>query len=387
MFLSCIRYKKEMSDEILIRFIERQCSVEEARKILLWIESSRENKSRFIQLQLLWTSIEIYSAEQNEKADPEEVKCIMAGIRRKHLPQYIAYYVSAIVGVAAILLFFLFIPSSKEPDYDYEKVLAEGGNQTEITLTLQANKKIKLADTSAVVAYNKKGQIIINDTVEILGNETRALNTIHIPYGKRSTLILEDGTKVYMNSGSSLAYPIEFRANKREVYLDGEAYFEVAKESARKFIVRTAYKTVEVLGTQFNVSIDKSLNKFETVLVSGAIALNGNSGQIILEPCQLYGFSSTHGKEELKTVDPQDYISWINDKLKFSKEPLYNVLHKLEKVYNIEIILLKPEYKDYKISGSLDMRNTAKETMDIVMSILTTGYNPENQRFYEIKTK
>lgn len=378
-----------MNDEKLIRFIERQCSVEEAREILLWIESSNENKACFTQLQSLWVSADMYDVMQKGEVDQKEVRMIMDKIHRKRLPRYIAYYISAIAGVAAILLFFFLSPSSSDNGsyYDYEKALAVGGNQTEITLTLQADKRIELTDTSVVVAYNKRGQIVINDTIEISGKEKHALNTIHVPYGKRSTLILEDGTKVYMNSGSSLAYPIEFAANKREVYLDGEAYFEVAKESDRKFIVQTAYKAVEVLGTQFNVFIDKSLNKFETVLVSGKIALETGSGQIVMEPNQLYGFSSASGSEELKIVDPQDYISWINGKLKFSKEPLYSVLHKLEKVYNIEITLLKPEYKDYKISGSLDMRNTAKETMDIVMSILTPRYSSENQMFYKIKTK
>lgn len=375
-----------MNDERLIRFIERRCSDKEAREILRWIEASSENKARFAQLQSLWASADIASAMQNEEADPEEVQFIMSQMQRKRLPRTV-YYVSAVASVAAVLLFFFFMPFDNQPDYDYEKALARDGNQEEITLTLQAGKSIKLTDTSVVVAYNKKGQILINDTVEISEKEKHTLNTIHIPYGKRSILILEDSTKVYMNSGSSLAYPSVFAANKREVYLDGEAYFEVAKETNRKFIVQTAYKAVEVLGTQFNVSIDKSLNKFEAVLVSGKIALEGSSGQIVMEPNQLYGFSSSSGNEEIKTVDPLDYISWINDKLRFRKEPLHSVLRKIEKVYNIEVKLLKLEYKNYQISGNLDMRNTAKETLDIVMSILTADYEPDNQKFYEIKTK
>lgn len=375
-----------MNDERLIRFIERQCSDKEAREILRWIEASSENKARFAQLQSLWASADIASAMQNKDAEPEEVQFIMSQIQRKRLPR-IVYYVSAVASVAAVLLFFFFMPFNNEPDYDYEKALVSGGNQEEITLTLQAGKSIKLTDTSVVVAYNKKGQILINDSVEISEKEKHTLNTIHVPYGKRSILILEDSTKVYMNSGSSLAYPTAFAANKREVYLDGEAYFEVAKETNRKFVVQTAYKAIEVLGTQFNVSIDKSLNKFEAVLVSGKIALEGSSGQIVMEPNQLYGFSSSSGNEEIKTVDPLDYISWINDKLRFRKEPLHSVLRKIEKVYNIEVKLLKPEYKNYQISGNLDMRNTAKETLDIVMSILTADYEPDNQKFYEIKTK
>lgn len=210
---------------------------------------------------------------------------------------------------------------------------------------------------------------------------------MYVPYGKRSTLILADGSKIHLNSGSSLVYPTEFAKDKREVYLDGEAYFEVAKEPERKFVVQTAYKVIEVLGTKFNVSVDKKQSLFETVLVTGKIALDSNDGKIELTPNQYYGYKPDSGEDELKTVDVKNYISWIEGKLKFDRESLDKVLRKLEKSYNIEIKFLDPKYLEYQISGNLDLKNTPEETMNILVRILIPGYNPQKQKLYIINKK
>lgn len=378
-----------MNDELLIRFIERQCSVEEAREVLRWIEAAEQHKTHFKQLQSVCAAVEIDYASRTEKADPAEVRLIMSKISRKRFR--LATYISAATCAAAAILLLLFIPFGKEQtnDYDYEKVLASITDQKEITLTVDKNKKIELADSSVTVAYNKKGEILINDTVTVTEKEEKnsSLNTIYVPYGKRSTLILADGTKVYLNSGSSLVYPAEFQSDKREVYLEGEACFEVTKEKERRFVVQTAYKEVEVLGTIFNVSIDKSQNKFETVLVAGKVALESSNGKIELTPNQYYGYASDTGVDEVKTVDARSYISWIDGKLKFKRESLSSILRKLEKSYNIELKMLDSKYLDYQISGSLDLKSTAEETMDVLMSILIPNYKSQNQKLYLIKSK
>lgn len=376
-----------MNDELLIRFIEKQCSTEEARKVLLWIEAEEKNKNHFRQLQSICASIDINFASLHEKANPEAVQSIINQVHEKR-SRYITY-ITAIAGIASAVLLFLMIPSGKEEVNDYEKALAQANKQNEITLTIQDNKQIALTDSSVVVAYNKKGKILVNDTVTItkITERKNTLNTIHVPYGKRSILILSDGSKVHLNSGSSLVYPTEFTADKREVYLEGEAFFEVSKEADHKFIVRTAYKSVEVLGTQFNVSIDKASNKFETVLVTGSIALENNTGKIELVPNQYYGYTSNTGEEVLKTVDVSNYISWINGKLKFTREPLFKVIDKIEKSYNIEIKMLDSTYLHYEISGNLNLRSTAEETLNILTNIISPNNKSQNKQLYQIQKK
>ena len=228
---------------------------------------------------------------------------------------------------------------------------------------------------------------MINDTLAVQEEVAAELNTIHVPYGKRSILILSDGSKIHLNSGTYLVYPSAFSSRQREVYLEGEAYFEVMKDPNRKFIVKTVYKSVEVVGTQFNIWVDKTTNRFETVLVSGKVNLDGNTGKIELVPSQLYTYSNTTGEENLQMVDVNYYTSWINGVMRFNREPLSKILYKLEKVYNIKIKLLKSEYKNHLISGSLDLRNSADETLDVVMHILVSHYDPQRQTFYQIEKK
>ncbi|WP_106831236.1 FecR family protein [Parabacteroides pacaensis] len=379
-----------MDDFLILKFIEKQCSAEDARKVLQWIEADEENKKHFTRLQAIWTAIEMEHMAPWDKVDPAEVQYIMEKIGKKHYRRIISLSLAGCVAVAAAILFCVFFLRQPKNVYDYEKALAEVSNQKEITLSIHNEKKIELPDSSVVVTYNKKGQILINDTITVdepSKKEEQSLNVIYVPYGKRSVIILEDGTKVHLNSGSSLAYPANFTSDKREVYLEGEAYFEVAKESARKFIVLTAYKSVEVLGTQFNVCIDKSFDKFETVLVTGKIGLESKTGKIELSPNQYYGLSYTSGEEELKTVDVEEYISWVDGKLKFQKEPLARVLNKLEKSYNIRILLTQSKYLGYTITGSLNLKDTPEETLNVLMKILIPNYKSQKQTLYQIKSK
>lgn len=203
-----------------------------------------------------------------------------------------------------------------------------------------------------------------------------------VPYGKRTKLVLADSSTVYLNSGSSLVYPDEFDSDKREVYLEGEAYFKVVKDGKSSFCVRTAYKSVEVLGTQFNVLSDQEAELFQTVLVSGKIALDGNNETMILEPNQCYTYAADNAEEKLESVDVSNYISWIDGRLKFEKEALSNVIRKLEKIYNVKIVLKDKNLDGMLISGRLDLKNPL---VSILNSLLFTVSSGEVESMYEIK--
>lgn len=376
-----------MNNELLIQFIKKQCSIEEARNVLQWIEKNQKNKNYFTELQSIYASIDIRHASLYEKAEPKAVQSTMNQLQKSR-SRYITY-ITTMISIASAILLFLMIPSKEQEVYNYEKALANVSHQHDISLTQENNKPIVLTDSSIVISYNQKGEILINDSIRITepGEIKNPLNTIHVPYGKRSILILADGSKVHLNSGTTLVFPTNFAVDKREVYLEGEAFFEISKEADRKFIVQTAYKSVEVLGTQFNVSIDKSASKFETVLVTGTIALENKTGKITLTPNQYYGYTADSGKEVLKTVDVSNYISWIKGKLKFTREPLSSVLRKIEKSYNITIQLSDKSYLNFSISGNLNLRSTAEETMEILMSILLPDNKSQNQKLYQIQKK
>ena len=154
---------------------------------------------------------------------------------------------------------------------------------------------ITLANGEKIVLGDKKQQLIGEDgtllnldsaVVEYKGKQkTPALvyNTIDIPIGGEYQLVLADGTKVWLNADSKLRFPVSFTAERREVYLEGEAYFEVAKDSAREFWVHAGAMDVKVLGTSFNVKAYERLETVATTLVEGSVevACAGKSFQIV----------------------------------------------------------------------------------------------------------
>ncbi len=149
-------------------------------------------------------------------------------------------------------------------------------------------------------------------------------------------------------------------------------------------MVKTAYKTIEVLGTQFNVSVDKESKKFETVLVNGRIALNGNERQIEIEPNQYYVYSESTRTEQIRKVDVADYISWKDGRLRFKEERMESVLRKLEKIYNINVNLKNPKYLTYQVTGNLNLKNTPEETLDVLMSILVPDNHLNRSNMYQL---
>lgn len=367
-----------MDDLLLIKFFEKQTTREESLYVLRWIEESVENKAYFQHLHSIWVVVQMDKAVD---VDEDHIKQIMKRIdnhRYRLRNMYIKISSVAAVAILVVVGLFNWIDGNDKPVIDYELLANAVPYSHEITLTMnpekallaEEDKTIRLAGSEANVNYANQGQVTINDTINL--EASTVLNTIRVPYGKRSVIILEDSTKVYLNSGSTLVYPSVFMGDERRVYLEGEAYFDVTHNVNRRFVVQTTFKTVEVLGTTFNVLVDKEQAYFEAVLVHGRISLDNKEEQIELSPNHCYSFNANNGESTLTLVDVSNYISWIDGKLKFKKQKISTVLKKLEKVYNIKITLLDPKYSNSNVSGELNMKDTPDETLRLLMySILS----------------
>tara|TARA_R110002050_G_scaffold161882_6_gene291719 strand:+ start:24747 stop:25892 length:1146 start_codon:yes stop_codon:yes gene_type:complete len=170
-------------------------------------------------------------------------------------------------------------------------------------------------------------------------------STLTVPYGKTFEVALSDGTYVHLNSGSSLRYPIQFiEGMKRQVFVQGEAFFDVAKDSLHPFLVSAAELNVRVLGTTFNVSAYKEDEVTEVVLVEGSVSLFSNSNgddpikNTMMEPGYKASFEKIQEGIKLTPVTTDVYTSWRQGELAFRNMTLENILKKLERHYNINII-------------------------------------------------
>lgn len=243
---------------------------------------------------------------------------------------------------------------------------------------LSTGEKIALIeDNSTIQLDHFEQQLIVNDSIIQLERNLQTaksdamMNEVVIPFGKQSELTLADGTVIWLNAGSKLAFPSAFTKSKREVYLEGEACFQVAHDEQKPFTVRTGELEIKVHGTLFNVSAYPDQENVETVLINGSVSLSKTgkfkNRSVVLSPNEKAEFNKL-GNEILVFEEPdaEKYVAWINGWLEYNRESLNSVLVKLERYYDIKFHL-PPEFPaDDKISGKLDMTESLENVMKIL---------------------
>jgi transmembrane sensor len=209
------------------------------------------------------------------------------------------------------------------------------------------------------------GRLTINsDTIETSqGGMVAAkagMSQVHIPYGKRSLLTLADGTKIWMNSGSQLSYPASFDEQTREVYLSGEAFFEVAHDPAKPFFVVTQDIRIRVLGTRFNVTSYSDDNTTQAVLVEGKVSAGKNrmfAKTMELMPGERIVYDKALQSVARDKVEVSLYASWIDGYLIFDREPVKEIFTRLERYYN-QSIIMDSGLSQITFSGKLDLSDS-----------------------------
>ena len=191
---------------------------------------------------------------------------------------------------------------------------------------------------------------------------------IFVPFGQMSQLTLSDGTKVWLNSGTTLRYPEQFAENSRAVSIDGEAYFEVAKMAHKPFTINTADMNVEVLGTSFNLLAYHEDAATSVTLVEGKVAIQDNTGKILarLIPGQMATKNKNETTPDIQTVQTSFYSAWTAGKIYFDDEPLDQIATKLERWFNVEITFADEKIKSQKFSGTI-LKN---KPVDQIMQVL-----------------
>lgn len=184
--------------------------------------------------------------------------------------------------------------------------------------------------------------------------ENVVYNTLSVPHGGEYRLLLADGTAVHLNAGSELRYPVAFAAAERKVYLKGEAWFEVAKDTGRPFYVETDEVSIRVYGTAFNVNTH-GLRATETVLVEGEIGISGkgSTGEQRMRPGQLAACDHHSGEITFREVDIRKYTAWKNGEFCFNDDTLEEILEELGRWYDVKVIFRSAGKKDIRFSGHL----------------------------------
>lgn len=261
--------------------------------------------------------------------------------------------------------------------------------QTEVELHLP-QEKIQVAD-NATISVNHQGKIKVEEeeeikNIELTGKEDNAdenntkenrLNVLSVPEGRRSSLILPDGTKVWVNSGTILQFPEVFDKNKRVIFLEGEAYLEVAKDASRPFYVKTNQMEVKVLGTSFCVMAYKDENYQSVVLKEGSVSVDGyNVGKQIIKPNDQLILEN--GQISVNQVDIYDYISWIDGVLQFHEKNLGEVLHTLSRYYRVQFSY-STDIESLKCSGKLVLFDNIDQVFQTLQKSFSISFHHEGE--------
>lgn len=286
-------------------------------------------------------------------------------INWKNIFQYAAVF----VGLLSLVYVFQYKTDEKTktviPADAIQLVLENGDIQV-----LSPNGKQQIIKTDGGVVASQKENTISYSSSNVM--DKLVYNEIKIPYGKTFLITLSDGTKVNMNAGSSLKYPVQFvKGHNREVVLEGEAFFDVAKDKKHPFIVKTRGVNVKVLGTKFNVSSYKEDTDVSTVLVEGSVSLSSKTmpnENAMLVPGEKGTWNTNNKAIAVEKVDTRIYTEWMTGELVFRKAAFRDIIIKLERSYNVTIENDKKDLLDKKFNASF---NKNIESIDVVLETMS----------------
>ncbi|WP_423129885.1 FecR family protein [Gaoshiqia sp. Z1-71] len=305
-----------------------------------------------------------------------------------------------VLGLSSIVYFQF---NSSKNTVDYQSIAQRSGSSGEIKLIF-ADQTEKSFDTNNIrIEYKDDGGIEINsDSGENLtrlsdknkkagdqngsknsfSREERKelLNQLVVPRGKRTSLLLSDGSRLHLNSGSRAIFPVEFLNEKREVFVEGEAFFEVAHHCNKPFIVKTQDISVKVLGTKFDISTYREDQASVVVLVEGSIQAEVNSREIQLRPNQMLTYKHDTKSISLEETDVLPHISWKDGWLYCKKEKLGNVASKLSRYYDIQIEFKDKETSELILYGKLDLKSECSDIFRAISSIAPISCTISNDK-------
>lgn len=372
------RHKQEW-EAFLIENPEFKSTVNKARKILDLLHDSHDHLSDE-DLLTMWRNIEGYDNQIRNRTRKIKLHAIM---------RYAAVlFIALSIGSAGYWVYF-----KNQKSYVYSTVAGSGtGNQSRLHLSNgttvdleKENSKIALSSDKKIVIDNEK----VIDLSKTSQTDELKMNEVVIPYGKKSQLTLEDGTKVWLNAGSRMAFPTKFTGKKREVFLEGEGYFEVAHNQNQPFIVNTGEIAIKVLGTRFNISAYKTDKLTETVLLEGKVIVSERSAlgflksETIITPNQKASYNKTDRSVTVKTEPDVDFsIAWTEGWVKFSQQSMNDVLTKLQRYYNVQFVFDSEFRTADLITGKLDLKESVESVMIALGDVADIHYRIDGNKIY-----
>ena len=284
-----------------------------------------------------------------------------------------------IASIAALMFLigfavFLSIPPEKDPGImkdltgQFKNDVVPGKNQA--TLILSNGTEIELQkQTDEIEHYLAQ----IDQGEEVAA--TNLYNILRVPKGGTYQMTLLDGTKVWLNSGSEIRFPVHFRASNRMVHMKGEVYFEVAKRVNQPFIVHVNQSMIEVLGTHFNVNSYN--NKVLTTLLEGSVKLSTTDASVILKPGELGNIDQR--RIAVEKADLRKMMAWKNGEFYFKGDPFFDIITQVALWYDLDV-QMDPALKETRITGSINRNVNLSEMLSMLKYITKSNFHLEGRK-------
>jgi len=303
-----------MKPQTLKKYIEGSASQKEKEEVQLWIEKDEKNRQEFLSLRTLYDIILGNLSEKTSKSSQNK---------------------------------------------------NAGRNSLIIFIQIAASILITFGFSYYLFSKNDPKENVI-------------MQTLNIPAGQRAELILTDGTKVWLNALTTLTFPNKFDENSREVYLDGEAYFDVKSDSDKMFTVKTKDYLVNVLGTEFNVTAYSKKRIFETSLLKGSVEIvsRENQEKILLEPGNRSYFKND--RFIVSSIENYDHFLWTQGILSFDHERMEDIFEKLELYYDIKIVNDNKKINDMRYTVKFRIKDGVEHAMNVLKIPTNLNYKKDN---------
>jgi len=307
----------------------------------------------------------------------------------------------AAVFVAVLLAGLFFMQRKKNQETGSVKLtnkvqppILPGGNKAYLTLAngsrivLDDAQNGKLATRPGVtVSKTGNGMLVYHFTNS--NNNTAAVttpefNTITTPRGGQYQVVLEDGTRVWLNAASSIKFPQAFTGATREVELSGEAYFEVAKNKAKPFLVQANGKKVQVFGTHFNINAYGDNNNVTTTLLEGSVRMSSGSSAVMLAPGQ-QGDAVNGATIKVSPADIQQIMAWKNGLFIFHDLNITEVMKQVSRWYDVDVEYRDDEVKNNEFGGTVSKYKSINELLDVMVLTRSIHYKIEGRRVIIMK--
>lgn len=302
-----------MDKDILYRFFEGHATVDEMKSVKEWTEASEENNRLFRRERKLFNAMVLVGHSKESGIPTKEIK--------KN------YFIREFLKIASLII-------------------------------------ITVGVTAALFSIDED-----KDDVNI------AMQTITVPAGQRVNLDLPDGTNVWLNAGTKMQYPVSFMQGKREVILDGEAYFEVAHNEKSPFVVHTHALDVEVLGTKFNVEAYSKRKVFETSLIQGKVRVKSPDNEkvsVTLHPN--YKTTLKSGKLVVSKIDDYNVYRWKEGLYCFKNKPFAEIMQDLERYYDLNIQLDKQGIAKVALTGKFRISDGLDYALRVLQNDVAFSY-------------